>query len=726
MNGKQVFHDLSHKHVGYSRKEADEMYERKLRDRYTKSLGYPSCATFEREGCKQCSGCVIKGTVISPLNLKMAMLPKIAEAVAPLDRRVEPIVEDAGPAHVERPELPDGYRYGDELNLHDTPHSIYVDGGKGKGWIEILTTRVYSYQNIKGEKGGGIGLRLRTQQDGGKIGYVCITADEIVDPQSLIKTMSRGEMGVISGQGARLAHLMSSWRGRRQLAEKATRAVQYGWIYPDSDEEISEPVGFAFGGKIFQSDGTTVPSISTADDQLPEIYCVRGGLEPWFKALECILSTGGAEVQALALASFAAPLVKFTGYPSVAIMGIGDSGGMKSAAMGVGLAIWANPKLAAQKPNASMNAIMRRMGALRHLPTSCDDLQRAEFESAKKLVMQITQGADGAKLTPDRREREQGAWDTVVVTGSNNSLAEFIEQTNKNDSSALVRCFEFKVPKLRKDNPGFRGQAEVAPILAALNHNYGHVGLKYAEMLGRDPALFKNLVRGVGNTVTKKVGEVDSEERYWYTAATTIIAGAFAANRVLAELGSDLRFDKQKVEEFVIGVFFDMRERVEEAKVKSSDHKFVKKHLIAFFNDHVAANNMMLWTQSMPAGPGRPDQHQPLFPVGRKFDDMKKIAVRWVLVGRRLLISQHELYAYLRKQEISTTDMLKGLKNFYGAKVVKKINLGGGTSASPAREDVIEIRVIEGTWLDEIMYRNLTEEQLREIVPLQLQQNQDQ
>ena len=116
--------------------------------------------------------------------------------------------------------------------------------------------------------------------------------------------------------------------------------------------------------------------------------------------------------------------------------------------------------------------------------------------------------------------------------------------------------------------------------------------------------------------------------------------------------------------------------------------------------------------------PGRPrEKFKVLFPVGRELDMMQTIAVRWIVQKRILLIAQHEFYEFLREQGVSTNSMGKGLKLHYQAEV-RKLQIGSGTDVSPAKEQVFVIHVNEGSWLDDIMQKYLTEEELRENVPL--------
>ena len=73
-DGPQLAHYLSRGYKTYSAGETDKMYERKVRERAERGLGWPSCEAFENAGCKQCATCIHKGVVKSPLNLALPII----------------------------------------------------------------------------------------------------------------------------------------------------------------------------------------------------------------------------------------------------------------------------------------------------------------------------------------------------------------------------------------------------------------------------------------------------------------------------------------------------------------------------------------------------------------------------------------------------------------------------------------------------------------------------
>jgi P4 family phage/plasmid primase-like protien len=66
--GNDLAHAISKGHKDYSSDDTDEMFGRKMAERDSLGLGYPSCATFKGAGCEACKSCPLLGKIKSPLN----------------------------------------------------------------------------------------------------------------------------------------------------------------------------------------------------------------------------------------------------------------------------------------------------------------------------------------------------------------------------------------------------------------------------------------------------------------------------------------------------------------------------------------------------------------------------------------------------------------------------------------------------------------------------------
>jgi hypothetical protein len=92
-NGRKIAHTLSKGYPTYIKEETDAMYDRKLKERAERGLGWPSCKAIENEGCKLCATCVHKGKIKSPLNLASQTAPPAADSIAAQvkERKIVPV-----------------------------------------------------------------------------------------------------------------------------------------------------------------------------------------------------------------------------------------------------------------------------------------------------------------------------------------------------------------------------------------------------------------------------------------------------------------------------------------------------------------------------------------------------------------------------------------------------------------------------------------------------------
>jgi hypothetical protein len=99
--GNDLAHAISKKDPRYSPNDTDEMFSRKMAERNSIGLGYPSCATFKGAGCKACEGCPIFAEGKSPLNIRVpvrAAANSTTEGVSkPELSFVDPYAEFVGP-----------------------------------------------------------------------------------------------------------------------------------------------------------------------------------------------------------------------------------------------------------------------------------------------------------------------------------------------------------------------------------------------------------------------------------------------------------------------------------------------------------------------------------------------------------------------------------------------------------------------------------------------------
>ena len=70
-DGHALAHRMGNQHAGYNRETTDTLWERKLRERKERGLGWPSCNAIQAAGCTDCATCKHFGKIKSPLNLAL-------------------------------------------------------------------------------------------------------------------------------------------------------------------------------------------------------------------------------------------------------------------------------------------------------------------------------------------------------------------------------------------------------------------------------------------------------------------------------------------------------------------------------------------------------------------------------------------------------------------------------------------------------------------------------
>ena len=725
--GKQLFHDLGREHVGYSRESTDEMYDRKIRDRASKGLGYPSCAAFQADGAPQCSTCPIKGKVKSPLNIDWALARQLHDVEA----APQPSFNiSSGPPPVPTPvELSTGFRFNDEGHIE-----VSEGSGKNQTWERVIEPKITGWEPMLGHDTQATGLVIEFKRGDSP------ERDAWLPPRLFEDGSGRDMLATLEQKGClcrgkqKATYVMMNdyrrsltFRGRMHQESELARNVMQGWEYAETETGVdrSRPVGFSFAGHVYGAGGKTRKAF-VEDEEVRTTFTVAGKPDAWIAALATLLKMKSTGLQVVALSAFAAPLMIFTGQPSTVVMVRGQSGGSKSTATAIACAVWARPRDAMLKPSSSKLAVMKFMGEIRNLPVYWDDLRNDHFEYVKDTLMEITQGGEGRKLDQQRNQRKAGKWDSMLLTSSNSSLVEYLEEVNKNDGAALVRCFEFEVPKILAQDEAFVNPVQLAAVISALDHNYGHIGREYAYVLGSDPTALKDMYDRVWQEFAGLVHPYQPHERYWIAAAATLLMGAHLANILPSLAHNGLQFNIQEITKFLLGTYLQLRARHAAAHIHSDASSYVKHWLGQFINGWASTNNQIAWTQDAPVGPGKPAMTLPIWPLGDAARNQKALSIRWVTSSKKLRISKTSLFRFLRNEKVSVDRMDEGLLKYYGAKLIRGRMAGGLTNIpAQAAEEIYEIAVTPGSWLDDIMQHHATADDTRKIGPQPREQTRD-
>ena len=576
-DGRNIFHTLSKGHVGYTPLETDEMFDRKETEQEEQGLGWPSCLAFEGMGAQECAECPHRGKIKSPLNLM---------APAALDPKVEAPNPSASLSINENLPLRPPY-YVDPANGYISMEVFRTIGKQIE--TEVISLMDYKVKEAWTEADRGINLVIDLKKDGLK--NVILTHDDLHSDQAFGKKMA--SYGAHPNEPLKnlrkcIVALINDLRAR----QKSRESVAYGWHKVDGNT-----IGWAYNGIIRTNDGATPLPSSLGDTETRKLYTPKGDVEIWKKALKLVTDQHRPDIEVIAAAAFASPLLHFTGHYSGALVGTSQSGGNKSTAVNVGAAVWGNPKKTKMVSSGSQVGIRIKMAELNNFPCYWDDVRAPDMPKAGAAVHDLSQGVDGVKAKQDRSLHKTGDWQAMLIICSNASIFDHYVTEYKSDAAGLYRIFEFKVSKKETAKGGRISEREATYMQQQLEDNYGIIGDKYSFILA-DTKLMLELVNKMHDDLAKELDYIGQEqERFWMAIVTTIMVGAKLANSVGAS------FNLHEMREFLVKAYKDMREKLGAGAVIGTDKAATEAALTAFMKN--CADNTLRTEDKPSKGPGQ-------------------------------------------------------------------------------------------------------------------------
>jgi hypothetical protein len=677
--GRDTAHRLSSGHAGYSQAETDAFFDRQSDTKRTRDLGWPRCQTIASYGAPQCQTCPRLQAGGSPLGRPpVAIAPSQMHAHGPVHGPVVPAL--AGPAMpasvvagpLAQAPLPSNYQY-DANNLI----CLVTTDDAGVQQLEPVTSFVIDKPWLQQDPPV---LNFSTHTHQGHERQIRLPYETIVDKSGFAKTMARQGMLVGLGNTKRLGDFFVSWIEKmRADAKNVVHSQPFGWSTRGGKLE-----GFVYAGHLWSA---AVPRPSANPDPvLSSQYAPVGDLAPWTTAAKLITGQSRPALDAILAASFAAPLVRFTGQTGLFLSTYSTLSGIgKSTALKVAQSVWGNPQKAVQSLSDTQNAVLKKIGDIKNLPLFWDELKTDEdTQRFVNVAFQLSLGKEKSRLSADTSYRDPGTWQTLLCSTSNNSILAYVISQTKTTAAGIYRVFEFDVPR------GVKGQispADAALVIGALNDNYGYAGLRYAQFLG---AQHERIAAEVAETsrYLEKEFKVQADERFWISLVVTLICGAHYAN----ELGLT-EIDVPALREFLMKRFQQMRVQRRESSVDITENINVIAIVSRYLNEH--KQGFCLTTNYVHRTAGRPPAPQAgstmTSSITLKCDPARIRAVR-IQVGEddhwvRLIKAPFE--EWLEERGYTASLILKQLTEKFSV-VEARGRLGAGTSFTTAAEPLLE------------------------------------
>ena len=244
----------------------------------------------------------------------------------------------------------------------------------------------------------------------------------------------------------------------------------------------------------------------------------KGTLEEWAEYI-APLRKQSLYLQIVLAAAFASVLIsKVKTLPFVLHLW-GGTGTGKTVALKVAASIWGNPEKYMLTLNGTTNALMGTAALLHDLPLLADELQTIKIDTNfqnqtyDKIIMQLTEGKDKARLTQQSTLKEQKTWNNCFIfTGE-----EPITQSNSGGGTKN-RVIELQCKEQIISN----GNA----VVNFIDSHYGNAGRAFIEHIASQPA--ETLQKDFQDLQRALLGLSGSSDKQCAALALIALADAYA------------------------------------------------------------------------------------------------------------------------------------------------------------------------------------------------------
>ena len=699
-NGHDLAHKLARGHPEYSYDETDALWHRKMAERNSRKLGWPACKSFQAEGCKHCATCPVLARGQSPLHLGRILHATRATSYVPMAvGRVPGHVAHTGPYTVASGAVAAGMCI--PLTDLDMPTNFVIRKHGPRNTVHKLV-------QVKARGGGFNTEDHRVFNSEFYLPWARSCPDELHFVQSTEKsdyrdvTVLRTQMTVLDLEKVLLRDGVSmhpphqqyvkefivSWLDKLNAAAASVKGtVPFGWIMQG---DICE--GFSYGSVLYRSDGTIGPA-GNMDLEIKRMYGPCGTVDPWKEAFQTILDQHRPGLEVIVAAAFGSPLMKGTGEYQTMFSAWGETGGFKSTAMIVGLAVWGHPQLTKENEGASEKSVMYTLGTIRNLPFMWDEIKEEKDQAKVHSLLYRSGGKDNSRLTVNIERRAVGTWQNIVGIAANKSFVDYVATRNSNTEAGIVRVFEWREEPPVKGAAGLQESSSgVSRIMRKLDTNFGEMGKLWSAFLGENYALCMKRVDDNCRWFEKAAADAKKStqaERFWIAFCAATLSGAELANDHLG-----LSFDTDAMRRFLLEKLFEQRTAKDAENIEGGTREWTEERLSWFLNAHPRET---LRTEDVPTT-GAPNPQQPTVYPEKGYN----VKIHWVTKRGELRISQKAFDEWLALPTINANRrmMKAALTKHFGMRVATKMRLGAGTTwvIAPQAAYVIPVQPNTPLW----------------------------
>lgn len=657
-----AIHDISKGHPEYTPEGTEEKVAT-IKGPYT-------CATFEKLNSNGCEGCPHRGNITSPIQIG-AEIARATEEDNEVVQKSEIFQEEVT---FKIPSLPFPYFRGKNGGIYREPFGDEEDP------VLVYENDLYLVKRVMdGDEGESLSMRLHLPKDGVREFTVSLT-------EALSKDACRNALakqGVVALPGKPMDAIMSyiarATKEMQMTQQAETASVRFGW----NDEDNK----FILGEREIDSTGNMIfcPPSTITRNTAP-LLRKRGDLEQWKKVFNTYAEEGMEANAFGALCAFGAPLFKFTNHKGLLVNYVSkESGTGKSTILRMCNSVYGHPdKLMLHAEDTKLSRL-HRFGVMAHLPVTIDEITNMKPEDFSDLAYAITLGRPRNRMQSQvNAERLNSTeWATIMLSSSNASFYEKMQQIKSLPEGELMRVFEIKT---FANHSMDKGQAD--EIFSLMFDNYGIAGEIYMRWV---VANLHSTLDFMTKTQTQFDNEIcaTNKERYWSAGVASILTGGHIAK----ELGLH-NYNLKRIYRWAADMISYSRADVESLKV---DHDMV---LGDYIRNHI--NNILVIEDGIDKrlGMAKPPIREP----------RNELKIRVEPDTNHIYIPVEDLRNWCAQRQLYYKDLISELKqkNIY-VKSEKK-RLGKGTDIPTPPTYCIVLDCSKGHFIDVIDTEN-TEKQ---------------
>lgn len=639
--GREALHKMSDQHPGYTVQATDDLYDRVLAKQKEKDLGWPKCSKIAGYGCKECQTCPLLAKNKSPLNFAAPA------AAADDDALPEKFIRNPNGTISVRAVADDGT----PITIPLTRYPVW------KGWLSPGTWTLH-FTTVLTPGAAPIQFEVPTEVIAAKDG--------------LSKYLSAKGFFCSDKEAKYLKEFFMAWIQKlQQTKDRVISSNPFGWSVVDGKLE-----GFSYGGRVWMPKGDR--PAANPDHVLAYQYSPKGDPAVWNELAKVVYGQNRPALNAILAASFAAPLVRFTGHPGLLLSAYSTESGIgKTTSMKCSQAVWAHPVMAAQGLDDTGNSVLKKMGQIKSLPVYWDEIKSEEqVKNFCSIVFTLTGGREKTRMNTDTTLRESGSWQTMMISASNESLIDPLIKKTGSTTAGIYRLFEYQVAK----PTGPTGDVSaVQRLVSKIEDNYGWAGLAYAKFLG---ANFEKIEDEISDLQRELFAEVNAtqDERMWIGTMTAVLKGAQYAN----QLGlTQINIDELKA--FLIDTLEGMRAEIKKSPTDMNDELSLSTILAQFINS--TRQNTLITNRTWLAR-GKPPKGA--IQVLNDPTRIQRLGVHLSTEDKLLRISSSFFSQWMAENGHSRKVFLDRMGKEYGVEV-KAGRLAGGTDLTSVLEHVVWI-----------------------------------